>query len=186
MVIVVVAGAPTAVLIMGVLGDARLKSSSPCLVLPGRTVIEVRGAILGRRKGRPGETYVVAAELLLLIELRLVLVDTRAEVGGVATERDVEILQEGVAASEQGFGLVGVGANAGLAVEDNDTIGEVGGHDEVVLDDESSLLGVHDEALDDTAGDDTLLGIKVCRDVSNGKIITRTSMLSTYRQTARQ
>lgn len=51
--------------------------------------------------------------------------------------------------------------DTGLAVEDNDTVGKVGGHDEIVLDDEGSLLGVHDETLDDTRGNDTLLGIEV-------------------------
>ena len=48
-----------------------------------------------------------------------------------------------------------------LTIEDNDTIGKVGGHDEIVLDDESGLLGVHDETLDDTGSNDTLLGVEV-------------------------
>ena len=36
--------------------------------------------------------------------------------------------------------------NARLAVEDYNAIGQVSGHDEIVLDDESCLLGMHDEA----------------------------------------
>lgn len=46
-------------------------------------------------------TYVVAAELLLLVELRVRLVDTGAVVSRVTAESDVQVLQEGVAAGEQ-------------------------------------------------------------------------------------
>ena len=116
-----------------------------------------------RGLGRWGWTHVVALGLLLLVELRVVLVDAGPVVGRVAAEGDVQVLQEAVAAGEQGLGLVGVGVDAGLAVEDDDPVGEVGGHDEVVLDDEGRLLGVHDEALDDARGDDTLLGVEVGR-----------------------
>ena len=97
-------------------------------------------------------TYVVATQLLLLVELRVGLVDTRTEVGRVTTESDVQVLQEAVAAREQRLGLVGVRVDTGLAVKDNDTVCKVGGHDEIVLDDEGGLLSVHDEALDDTTG----------------------------------
>lgn len=104
---------------------------------------------------------VVTTELLLLVELRLVLVDTRSEVDGVTAEGDVEVLQESVTARQQGLGLVGVGIDTGLTIEDDDTVGEVSGHDEIVLDDKSSLLGVHDETLDDAGNNDTLLGVKI-------------------------
>ncbi|KAI6772291.1 hypothetical protein HG530_003249 [Fusarium avenaceum] len=60
-----------------------------------------------------------------------------------------------------------MGVDTGLSVEDNNTIGKVGGHDEIVLDNESSLLGVHDESLDDSRSNDTLLGIKVGRGLVN-------------------
>ncbi len=39
----------------------------------------------------------------------------------------------------------GCGGNGGLALEHDDTVRKVGGHDEVVLDDERSLLGMQDE-----------------------------------------
>ena len=52
------------------------------------------------------------------------------------------------------------GRDGGLTLEHDDAVREVGGHDEVVLDDERGLLGVQDEALDDFARDDTLLGIQ--------------------------
>lgn len=54
-----------------------------------------------------------------------------------------------------------MGVDARLAIKDNDAVRQVGGHDEIVLDDEGGLLRVHDEALDDTRGDDTLLRIEV-------------------------
>lgn len=53
--------------------------------------------------------------------------------------------------------------NTGLAVKDNDAIGKICGHGEIVLNDESSLLGVHDETLDDSGSNDTLLRVKVGR-----------------------
>lgn len=109
------------------------------------------------------EEEVVAVELLLLVELGLVLVDTGTVVDGVATEGDVQVLQEGVATRQEGLWLVGVCVNTWLTVEDDDAVGEVGSHDEVVLDNERSLLGVHDEAFDDAGCDDTLLGVEVGR-----------------------
>ena len=48
-----------------------------------------------------------------------------------------------------------------MAIEDDDSVREVRSHDEIVLDDESSLLGVHNEALDDAGRDDTLLGVEI-------------------------
>lgn len=107
------------------------------------------------------EEEVVAVQLLLLVELRLVLIDTGAVVDGVTAEGDVQVLEEGVAARQEGLRRVGMGVDTRLSVEDDDTVGEVGGHDEIVFDDECGLLGVHDEALDDTGGNDTLLGVKV-------------------------
>ena len=50
--------------------------------------------------------------------------------------------------------------DGGLAFEHDDTVGEVSGHDEVVLDDEGSLLCVQDETLDDLAGNNTLFRIQ--------------------------
>ena len=113
------------------------------------------------------DAYVVAAHLLVLIELGALLVDTGAVVGGITAESDVQVLEEAVATGEERFRLVGVGINTRLTVEDNDTVCKVGGHDEIVLDDESGLLGVHDEPLDDAGGNDTLLGVEVGRRLIN-------------------
>lgn len=108
-----------------------------------------------------GETYVVAGQLLLLVHLGVVLVNTRPERVGVAAESDVQALQELVAAGQQALGRLRTGVDRGLTVEDDDAVGEVGSHGEIVLDDECRLLGVHDETLNDTRGDDTLLGVKI-------------------------
>ena len=109
----------------------------------------------------------VAGQLLLLVHLTVVLVDTGTVAVGVTTEGDVQALQEPVAASDQGLGGLSAGVDGGLTVEDNDTVSKVGGHDEIVLDDESGLLGVHDETLDDTSSNDTLLGVQVGRGLVN-------------------
>lgn len=144
-------------LIMGVLGDALFKSS--CRYPPGRTAKVVSYVPVAQHED---PTYVVAVQLLLLVKLRVQLVDTGPVVGGVTAEGDVQVLQEGVATGEERLGLIGMRIDTGLAVEDDDTVGQIGSHDEIVLHDEGRLLGVHDEPLDDTAGDDTLLGIEVC------------------------
>lgn len=70
-------------------------------------------------------TYVVARHLLFLIELRVRLVDTRSVVGRVATESHIQILEKGVASSEQGLGHVGAGIKTRLAVKDDYSVGEV-------------------------------------------------------------
>lgn len=56
---------------------------------------------------------------------------------------------------------MGCAFDAWLAVVDDHLVGEVGRHDEVVLDDEGSLLVVEDEALDDSSADDSLLTVQV-------------------------
>lgn len=118
-------------------------------------------------------TYVVAIQLLLLVKLRAQLVDTRAVVDRITAEGNVEVLEELVAASEEGLWGVSVSVKAWLAVKDNDTISKVSCHDEIVLDNKSCSLGVHDEALDDSRGNDTLLRIEVGRRLVNEVDISR-------------
>jgi len=77
-----------------------------------------------------------------LVQLGLILVDTRAEIRGITAESNVKVLEELVAAGEERFGSVGASLNTWLTVKDNNAICEVSCHDEIVLDDESSLLGV--------------------------------------------
>jgi hypothetical protein len=107
------------------------------------------------------KTYVASSVLLLRVLDTVELVDTRAVGAGVAAESNVKSLEELVAAGEQRLGRLRARVDGGLTVEDDDAVGEVSGHDEIVLDDEGGLLGVHDEALDDARGDDTLLRVEV-------------------------
>lgn len=57
--------------------------------------------------------------------------------------------------------MVSLGVDGGLAVEDDHTVGQIRSHDEVVLDHECGLFGMHNEALDDSCRDDALFGIEV-------------------------
>lgn len=78
--------------------------------------------------------------LLLLVLERIHLVDTWAVVGGVATESDVERLQELVHTRQQSLGSKvskaseghsrsGVSLYTWCTVVDNDTVRKIGGHD---------------------------------------------------------
>ena len=48
-----------------------------------------------------------------------------------------------------------------LTLVDDDLIGEVRGHNEVMLDDETALFRVHNEALDDASAEQSLLRVQV-------------------------
>ena len=106
-------------------------------------------------------TYEVAAHLLLSIHLAVRLIDPRTEAVRVAAEGDIEILEESIAACQKTFGFVCPSRNRRLAIEHDDTVCEVGCHDEIVLDHEGRRLGVHDEALDHTGCDYPLLRVKI-------------------------
>lgn len=107
------------------------------------------------------KTYVASCGLLLRVLDTVELVDTRAVGAGVAAEGNIQSLEELVAASEQRLGRLSARVDRGLSVKDDDAVGKVSGHDEIVLDDEGGLFGVHDETLDDTRGDNTLLRVEV-------------------------
>ena len=117
--------------------------------------------------------YVVSIQLLFLVQLTVHLVDTGAEVGRVTAESNIKVLQETVAAGQKRFRGVGTGVDTGLAIEDNDSVSQVSGHDEIVLNDECRLLGVHDETLDDTGSNDTLLRVQVGRRLVNDVDVSR-------------
>ena len=104
---------------------------------------------------------VVAGGLLDLILLRLVLIDTRTEVVRVSPERDVQHLQEGVHTGDQALRLGAVGLDGGCSTEDDNLISQVGCHDEIVLNDEGCTLGIHDPALHDARGENTLFRVQV-------------------------
>ena len=89
---------------------------------------------------RRGDTCVVATQFLFLIELRIELIDTRAEIGWITSESYIEILQELVAASEQRLRGISASVNSWFAVKDDDSVGEVSCHNKIMLDDEGCLL----------------------------------------------
>ena len=106
-------------------------------------------------------TYIIPIQLLLRIQLTVVLVDPRPIAIGIPPECDIQILQKLIAARQQTFGCIGSGINRRLTIKDNDAICQISRHDEIMLNDEGSLLGVHDEAFDDAGSDDTLFGVEV-------------------------
>ncbi len=59
------------------------------------------------------------------------------------------------------LGLIGVGINTRLPIEDNDAVRQIGCHGEVVLHDERCLLCVHNEAFNHPGSDDTLLTVEI-------------------------
>jgi len=89
------------------------------------------------------------------------LIDAWSERVRVAAEGDVQVFEKLVAAREQALWRVSFSIHGGLPIEYDDSICEIRGHDEVVLDDEGSLLSVHDETLDYSSCDNTLLGVEV-------------------------
>lgn len=103
----------------------------------------------------------VSRRLLLRVFDRVELVDPGPEIGRIAPKRNLQLLQKGVHAAEERLGRVRRALHARLAVVDDDSVGEVGRHDKVVLDNKGGLFGVDDEALDHLGGDDALLRVEV-------------------------
>lgn len=106
-------------------------------------------------------TYVIPMQFLILVQLTIVFIDPRSEAVGITTKGDIQVLKEFITACEQTLRRVRPGVDGRLTVEDDNSICKVGGHDEIVLNDEGGLLSVHNEAFDDTGGDYALLGVKV-------------------------
>lgn len=91
----------------------------------------------------------------------MVLVDSWPVTVWIATEGHVQIFQEFVASGQKGLRGIGFGIDGWLTIEDDNTVSKIGCHDEIVLDDKSRFLGMHDETLDDSCSDDTLLRVQV-------------------------
>ncbi len=64
---------------------------------------------------------------------------------------------------EQRLGGIGFAVNRGLSFVDDDAVGQVGGHDEIVLHHECGLLGMQNVSLDDLGGNNTLFRVQVGR-----------------------
>jgi hypothetical protein len=67
---------------------------------------------------------------------------------GVNCGRHLELLEELVHSGEETLWRCGGALDGGPSFVDDHSVGQVGGHDEVVLHDEGRLLGVHDVTLD--------------------------------------
>lgn len=73
------------------------------------------------------------------------LVDPRAEVVGISSEGDAKELKEPVHAVEQGLRAVRCGVRWGRAFKYYDAVGQISGHNEIVLDNEACPLCVQNE-----------------------------------------
>ena len=101
---------------------------------------------------------IVATRLLLLVLLRVLLVDARTVVVGVATERDRQVLQEAVHTRHQHLGRLRRALHAGLTLVHHHAVRQVrrlrvtrpphAHHDEIVLHHERRALRVQDVTLD--------------------------------------
>lgn len=96
---------------------------------------------------------------MLPIQHRVELIDAGTKVCGIAAEGDVEEVEEFVHAVQQSLGSVGPAFDSWLALVNDDLVGQIGGHDEIVFYDEGCLFVVDDESLDDSSADDTLLDV---------------------------
>jgi len=107
------------------------------------------------------EKEVVTFGFLFLILARVHLVNTRAEINGVASKSDVHQLKELVHSRDHAFRGSAVGVFGWDTIEENDLVGHVGSHNEIVLNNEGSTLGRHNPTLHDLGGNDTLFGVEI-------------------------
>lgn len=107
------------------------------------------------------EKEVVAFGLLFLILARVLLVNTRAEINWVTSESNVHQLKEFVHSRDHAFRGSARGFFGWDAIEQNDLVGHVGSHNEIVLNNEGSTLGRHNPSLHDLGGNDTLFGVEI-------------------------
>ena len=105
---------------------------------------------------------VISTHLLFMIHLTIQLIDPRSIVVWIPPKRNIKILQELIAPGQKALGSIGACVYRWLSIKDNDSIGEVCRHEEIVLDDESGFLAMHDESFDDASGHDTLFRVEVC------------------------
>jgi hypothetical protein len=110
---------------------------------------------------------------LLLIQNRVELINPGSVVRRISSEGNAQHVQELVHSVNQSLRRVGPALEAWLSLVDNNLIGKVGGHDEVVLDNKGSLLIVEDESLEHSGADDSLLAVQV-----GGRLIDQVGVCS--------
>lgn len=101
------------------------------------------------------------------------LVNPRSEIVRVATECDIHQSEETVHTCDETLRGRSISLYSWRSAEDDDLIGQVGCHDEIMLDNERSSLGVHNPAFHDTSGKNTLFRVKVRRGFINQVQIAR-------------
>jgi hypothetical protein len=105
--------------------------------------------------------------------LGIKLVDSGSEVGGISSESNTHKSQELVHARNQILRAVGNTISTGSTFVNDNQISKISGHDEIMFNDETSLLGVQDESLDNLRGDNSLFGIQISRRFINQVNISR-------------
>ena len=76
---------------------------------------------------------------------RVTFVDPWSEIGRIPSERNIQLFQKRIHSWDQGLGAARSGFHPRCPVIDNHTVSQVGGHNEIVFDNECSLFGMHDE-----------------------------------------
>jgi len=110
-----------------------------------------------------------------LIFLRLELVDTRSEVGWVTTECNIHHFQELVHSRDQTLWRCARRLFGWDTLETDNFIGEVSGHNEIMLYDESALFAAQNPSLDNFSSNNSLLRIQVSRWLINKENVARLS-----------
>lgn len=87
----------------------------------------------------------MARSLLLDVFHGLGFVDSGPIVVGISAKSDSQQGQEFVHSDEKTLGSVGQRVDRRCPLEDDDSVGQICRHDEIVLDDEACLLGVQDK-----------------------------------------
>jgi len=105
----------------------------------------------------------VSGQFLFLILLGFEFVDSGSEVGGISSEGDTHQAQEFIHSADQVLRSVSNTISTRSTFVNNNQIGKISGHDEIVFNDETSLLGVQDESLDNLGSNNSLFGIQISR-----------------------
>lgn len=115
----------------------------------------------------------VSGQFLFLILLGFKFVNSGSEVGGISSEGDTHEAQEFIHSADQVLRSVSNTISTGSTFINNNQIGKISGHDEIVFNDETSLLGVQDESLDNLGSNNSLFGIQISRRFINQINISR-------------
>jgi len=108
------------------------------------------------------EVVVGSSRLLLPVLRRVQLVYTGPIVGWVSSKGNVKVRQELIHSRYQRLWCIGSTVNRRTPLINNDLVSQVGCHDEIMLNNKCSFLGMKNESFDNLWGNNTLLWIKIC------------------------